>query len=180
MPELKGSRTEANLMAAFAGESQARTKYGIYAEQARKDGYEQIAAIFQETSDNEALHASIWLQYLKGGSIPATLQNLGDCADGEHFEWTDMYKEYAQVAREEGFTEIAAKMDLIAKIEKDHEERYRKLIDNLGNGEVFQKGNVVVWKCRACGHIHVGNSAPQICPVCKRAQSFFEIKAENY
>lgn len=178
--ELKGSRTEANLMSAYAGESQARTKYSIYAQQARKDGYEQLAAIFEETAHNEKEHAEQWLMRLHGGEVPATLVNLEDAAGGEHFEWSQMYPQFAEEARGEGFTDIAAQMELVAKIEEEHEKRYRQLIENLKNGAVFQKGNKIVWICRNCGHIHVAENAPQICPVCKHAQSFFEEKAQNY
>lgn len=178
--ELKGSRTEANLMSAYAGESQARTKYNIYAQKARKDGYEQLAAIFEETAHNEKEHAEQWLMRLHGGEVPATLVNLEDAAGGEHFEWSQMYPQFAQEAREEGFTDIATQMELVAKIEEEHEKRYRQLIENLKNGVVFQKGSKIVWICRNCGHMHVAENAPQICPVCKHAQSFFEEKAENY
>ena len=178
--EFKGSRTEANLMAAFAGEAQARTKYTIYAEQARKDGYEQLAEIFEETAENEKAHAVQWFKHLHGGSVGTTQSNLEDGAGGEHYEWSSMYPKFAEEAREEGFTDIAIQMELIAKIEKEHEERYRKLIENLKNGEVFKKGDKIVWICRNCGHIHVGTSAPQICPVCKYERGFFQQKAENY
>ncbi|WP_312644732.1 rubrerythrin [Hydrogenoanaerobacterium sp.] len=177
--EFKGSKTEANLMAAFAGESQARTKYTIYAEQARKDGYEQLAEIFEETAKNEKAHAEQWFKHLHGG-IGNTQANLEDGAGGEHYEWSDMYPTFAADAREEGFTEIAIQMELIAKIEKEHEERYRQLIENLKNGAVFKKDDKIVWICRNCGHIHVGTAAPQICPVCKYEQGFFQEKAENY
>ena len=178
--ELKGSRTEANLMAAFAGESQARNKYTYYASKARKDGYEQIAAIFEETANNEKEHAKMWFKELHGGDIPTTAENLLDAAEGENYEWTDMYAEFAKVAHEEGFERIAYLFEGVAAIEKEHEERYRKLLKNLEDGEVFQKGSIVVWKCRNCGHIVVGTQAPSICPVCKHPQSFFEVKAENY
>lgn len=178
--ELKGSRTEANLMAAYAGESQARNKYTIYAELARKDGYEQLAAIFDETSWNEKAHAEQWLRHLHGGRFPNTQENLTDAAGGEHYEWSEMYPQFAAQAREEGFTEIALQMEMIAKIEAEHEQRYRQLIENLKNGSVFQKGDKIVWICRNCGHMHTGTTPPQICPVCKFAQSFFQEKAENY
>lgn len=178
--EFKGSRTEANLMAAYAGESQARTKYTIYAEQARKDGYEQLAAIFEETAHNERAHAQQWLEHLHGGSIPATQANLEDGAGGEHYEWSEMYPKFAKEARDEGFTEIAIQMELIAKVEEEHEKRYRQLIENMKNGAVFKKDDKIVWICRNCGHIHVATAAPQICPVCKHQQSFFQQKAENY
>ena len=178
--ELKGSKTEANLRTAFAGESQARNKYTYYASKAKKEGYEQIAAIFTETADNEKEHAKMWFKLLNGGDIPTTTQNLKDAAEGENYEWTDMYATFAKEADEEGFTEIAATFRGIAEVEKHHEERYRKLLDNLGNGEVFKKGSITVWKCRNCGHIHVGLEAPTICPVCKHPQSYFEVNCENY
>ena len=180
MKPLKGSRTEANLMAAFAGETQARTKYTYYASQAKKDGYVQISKIFEETAANEKEHAKIWFKLLHGGAMPATTENLKDAAAGEHFEWTDMYERMAKEADEEGFTEIAAKFRGIAVIEKEHEARYRKLLENLENGEVFKKGSITIWKCRNCGHIVVGTEAPKVCPVCNHLQSFFEVKAENY
>ena len=178
--ELKGSKTEQNLMTAFAGESQARNKYTYFASKAKKDGYEQIAAIFEETANNEKEHAKMWFKELNGGEIPSTIDNLLAAAEGENYEWTDMYENFAKVADEEGFTEIAAKFRGIAEVEKHHEERYRKLIDNLGNGEVFKKGSITVWKCRNCGHIHVGTEAPEVCPVCNHPQAFFEVYAENY
>ena len=178
--ELKGSKTEKNLMEAFAGESQARNKYTYFASKAKKEGYEQIAAIFQETADNEKEHAKLWFKLLCGGDIPTTAQNLADAAAGENFEWTDMYDRMAKEADEEGFTEIAAKFRGIAAIEKEHEARYRKLLENLENGEVFKKGSITIWKCRNCGHIVVGTEAPKVCPVCNHPQSFFEVKAENY
>ena len=178
--ELKGSRTEKNLQTAFAGESQARNKYTYYASRAKKEGFEQIAAIFLETADNEKEHAEIWFKYLHGGSVPTTVENLKDAADGENFEWTDMYKEFAKVAREEGFLEIAAKFEMVGKIEAEHEKRYLKLLENVKGGKVFIAPDVVVWKCRNCGHIHVGKEAPKICPVCKHAQSYFELRETNY
>jgi rubrerythrin len=178
--ELKGSRTEANLMSAFSGESMAYTKYTIYASRARRDGYEQIAALFEETARNEKEHAELWFKYLHNGSIPATLENLEDGASGENYEWTDMYAGFAKTAREEGFDEIAALMDRIAKIERSHEERYRKLISNIEGGLVFSREGDTVWICRNCGHILVGKSAPEICPVCKHAKAYFQIRAENY
>ena len=178
--ELKGSKTEANLMAAFAGESQAHTKYKYYASQAKKDGYEQIASIFEETANKEKEHAKLWVKALHGGEIPDTMTNLKDAASGENYEWTDMYKEFAKVAREEGFEDIAFLFDGVAKIEKNHEERYLKLIGNIEDNLVFQRGEEKVWICRNCGHIHVGTTAPAVCPVCKHPQSFMEIKAENY
>ena len=176
--ELKGSKTEANLMTAFAGESQARCKYTYYASVAKKEGYEQIAAIFQETADNENQHAKIHYKFLDG--IGDTKLNLADAVAGENYEWTDMYATFAKEAEEEGFKEIANKFKLIADVEKKHEERFRKLLENLENGQVFKKDNVVVWKCRNCGHIHVAVNAPAVCPVCDHVQSFFEINSENY
>ncbi len=178
--ELKGSRTEQNLQIAFAGESQARNKYTYYANRAKKEGYEQIAAIFLETAENEKEHAEIWFKYLHGGTVPTTAENLLDAADGENYEWTDMYKHMAEVAREEGFLEIAAKFELVAKIEAEHEERYRKLLENVKEGKVFIAEDVVVWKCRNCGHIHVGKVAPKVCPTCNHAQSYFELRCKNY
>ena len=180
MNNLKGTKTEKNLMEAFAGESQARNKYTYYASKARKDGYEQIAAIFEETANNEKEHAKMWFKELHGGEIPSTSENLLDAAEGENYEWTDMYAEFAKTAKEEGFDRLAYLFEAVGAIEKEHEERYRKLIDNLGNGEVFKKGSITVWKCRNCGHIHVGTEAPQICPVCKHPQAYFEVNAENY
>lgn len=178
--ELKGSKTEKNLIAAFAGESQAHTKYQYYASQARKDGYEQIAAIFEETSKNEKEHAKLWFKALHDGAIPHTLTNLKDAANGENYEWTDMYAEFAKTAKEEGFTRIAYLFEEVAKIEKEHEERYLKLLKNVKDGKVFEAGEVKIWKCRNCGHIVVGTSAPEVCPVCSHPKAYFEIKAENY
>lgn len=178
--ELKGSRTEANLMAAFAGESQARNKYTYYASKAKKDGYEQIAAIFEETANNEKEHAKLWFKQLHGGDIPSTLENLKDAASGENYEWTEMYAEFARVAKEEGFDEIAFLFESVGAIEKHHEERYMKLVDNIDNNLVFKKGEEVVWICRNCGHIYVGTEALKVCPVCKHPESFMELKAENY
>ena len=178
--ELKGSRTEANLMAAFAGESQARNKYTYYASKAKKDGFEQIAAIFEETALNEKEHAKLWFKLLHGGEIPTTMDNLQDAANGENYEWTDMYPEFAKIAKEEGFDRIAYLFDAVGKIEKEHEERYRKLLENVKDGLVFSKDGDKIWKCRNCGHICIGKEAPQVCPVCSHPQSFFEIKAENY
>jgi len=178
--ELKGSKTYENLMTAFAGESQARNKYTYYASKAKKDGYEQIAALFEETANNEKEHAKMWFKELHGGSVPDTLENLNDAADGENYEWTDMYSEFAKVAREEGFTRIANLFEGVAKIEKEHEERYRKLISNIEGGLVFSKDGDTIWKCRNCGHIVVGKKAPAMCPVCAHPQSYFEVKAENY
>ncbi len=178
--ELKGSRTEANLLAAFAGESQARNKYSYYASKAKKDGYEQIAAIFEETANNEKEHAKLWFKLLHDGGVPATAENLKDAAAGENYEWTEMYKEFADVAEEEGFTDIAKTMRLVAGIEKSHEERYRKLLQNLEQDVVFKAGEETVWVCRNCGYIHIGKSAPEVCPACKHPQAYFERRAENY
>ena len=178
--ELKGSRTEANLMAAFAGESQARNKYTYYASKARKDGYEQIAAIFEETAKNEMEHAKIWFKLLHDGAVPSTEVNLKDAADGENYEWTDMYAGFAEVAKEEGFTRIAYLFDAVAKIEKEHEERYKKLLANIEDGIVFSKDNDIVWVCSNCGHVTIGKKAPEVCPVCAHPQSFFHEKANNY
>jgi rubrerythrin len=178
--ELKGSKTEANLMAAFAGECQARVKYGYYASQARKDGYEQIADIFQETSDNEKEHAKIWFKLLHGGGVPATLANLGDAANGENYEWTDMYAGFAATAREEGFDDVAQKFEQVATIEKEHEERYRKLIGNINQGLVFSRAGGTIWICANCGHIVIGEKAPETCPVCSHPKAYFQIKAANY
>ena len=176
--ELKGSKTEKNLMEAFAGESQARNKYTYFASVAKKEGYEQIAELFLETAENEKEHAKIHFKYLNG--IGDTKTNLAAAAAGENYEWTDMYDRMAKEAEEEGFTEIAAKFRGIAAVEKEHEARYRKLLENLENGEVFKRGSITIWKCRNCGHIVVGTEAPKVCPVCNHPQSFFEIKAENY
>lgn len=178
--EFKGSRTQANLMAAFAGESQARNKYTYYASKAKQDGYEQIAAIFTETANNEKEHAEIWFKQLHDGSIPETAENLLDAAAGENYEWTEMYKEFEKVANEEGFTQVAALFKMVGAIEKEHEERFRTLSENLEKGLVFARSGEVVWLCRNCGHLHVGKQAPQMCPVCTHPRAFFEIKAENY
>ena len=178
--DLKGTKTEKNLMEAFAGESQARNKYTFFASKAKKEGYEQIAAIFQETADNEKEHAKIWFKLLNGGDIPTTAENLKAAANGENFEWTDMYERMAKEAKEEGFDRIAYLFEAVGKIEKEHEERYLKLLDNVETGKVFDCGEVKVWKCRNCGHIHVGPKAPEVCPVCSHPKAFFEIKAENY
>ncbi len=180
MKELKGSRTEANLMAAFAGESQARNKYTYYASKAKKDGYEQIAALFLETAENEKEHAKIWFKLLHGGAVPSTEENLVDAAAGENYEWTDMYAGFAKEAREEGFDDIAALFEMVAKIEKEHEERYLKLLANIKDGVVFSKDGDTIWKCRNCGHIVVGKKAPELCPVCAHPKAYFEVKAENY
>ena len=176
--DLKGTKTEANLKAAFAGESQARNKYTYFASQAKKDGYEQIAAIFEETAHNEKEHAKMWLKELNG--IGNTAENLKAAADGENYEWTDMYDEFAKVAKEEGFDRIAYLFEAVGKIEKEHEERFKKLLENVEEGKVFEAGEVKIWKCRNCGHIVVGTKAPEICPVCSHPQAYFEIKAENY
>ena len=178
--ELKGSKTEQNLMAAFAGESQARVKYGYYASKAKKEGYEQMAAIFEETSANEKEHAKMWFKLLHGGDMPDTMTNLRDAANGENYEWTDMYAEFAKVAREEGFDDIARKFELVGAVEKHHEERYLKLLANIENNEVFNKDESVVWVCRNCGHVHVGKMAPKMCPTCAHPQSYFELRSENY
>ena len=178
--ELKGSRTEQNLMTAFAGESQARNKYTYYASKAKKDGYEQIAAIFEETANNEKEHAKMWFKELHGGSVPSTMENLLDAAEGENYEWTDMYDEFAKVAREEGFDRIANLFEGVAAIEKEHEERYRKLIENIEGGLVFSRDEDKIWQCRNCGHIVIGKEAPIVCPVCDHPQAHFEIKKENY
>ena len=178
--ELKGSRTEQNLMKAFAGESEARNKYTYYASKAKKDGYEQIAAIFEETANNEKEHAKLWFKELHGGSIPDTKENLLDAANGENYEWTDMYDEFAKVAREEGFERLANLFEGVAKIEKEHEERYRKLVKNIDDKVVFSKDEECIWVCRNCGHVVVGKYAPEVCPVCNHPQSFFEMKKNNY
>ena len=178
--ELKGSKTYENLMKAFAGESQARNKYTYFASKAKKDGYEQIAAIFEETANQEKEHAKMWFKELNGGSIPGTLDNLNAAADGENYEWTDMYDEFAKIAEEEGFESIAKKFRGVAEIEKMHEERYRKLISNIENGLVFSRDGDTIWQCRNCGHIVIGKEAPTVCPVCNHPQSYFEIKKENY
>ncbi len=177
---LKGSKTEQNLLTAFAGESQARNKYTYFASKAKKEGYEQIAAIFLETADNEKEHAKLWFKYLNGGEVPSTIENLKAAASGENYEWTEMYKEFAEVAKEEGFLEIAAKFELVAKIEAEHEKRYLKLLDNVQGGKVFIAPDVQVWKCRNCGHIVVGKCAPEVCPTCNHPKAYFELRAQNY
>ena len=179
MPELKGSKTEANLMTAFAGESQARNKYTYYASKAKKDGYVQIAAIFEETANNEKEHAKMWFKLLHGG-IGDTVDNLKDAAAGENYEWTDMYAGFAKTAREEGFDHIADLFEGVAKIEKEHEERYLKLVKNLEEGLVFSRDGDVIWQCANCGHIVIGKKAPEVCPVCAHPQAYFEIRAVNY
>lgn len=178
--ELKGSKTEKNLQAAFAGESMARNKYTYYASKAKKDGFVQIADIFEETAANEKEHAKIWFKLLHDGEVPATAVNLADAADGENYEWTDMYATFAKEAREEGFTRIANLFEMVGKIEKEHEERYRRLLDNVNGELVFSRDGDVVWICSNCGHIHVGKKAPLKCPVCDHPQSYFHIRAENY
>ena len=178
--ELKGSKTEQNLMAAFAGESQARNKYTYYASKAKKEGYEQIAAIFTETADNEKEHAKMWFKLLHDGGVPDTITNLKDAAAGENYEWTDMYAEFAKVAKEEGFNQIAYLFESVGAIEKHHEERYLKLIENVENDKVFHKDEEVIWICRNCGHIYRGKDALKLCPVCKHPESYMEIKCYNY
>lgn len=178
--ELKGSKTEANLQAAFAGESQARNKYTYYASKAKKDGYVQIAELFEETANNEKEHAKIWFKLLHNGEIPTTEVNLLDAAEGENYEWTDMYAGFAVTAREEGFNAIAELFDKVGQIEKMHEERYRKLLENVKGGLVFSKDGDQMWECSNCGHIVIGKNAPALCPVCKHPQSYFKIHATNY
>lgn len=178
--ELAGSKTEKNLWHAFAGEAQAHTKYQYYASQAKTDGYVQIQNIFLETAANEKEHAKLWFKQLHGGSVPSTMENLADAAAGEHDEWENMYAEFAQVAREEGFADIAELFDGVAGVEKEHEERYRTLMKRIEAGEVFKRGEVTVWKCNNCGHIHIGTEAPEICPVCAHPRSYFEVRAQNY
>ena len=178
--ELKGSKTEKNLMEAFAGESQARNKYTYFASKAKKEGYEQIADIFTETANNEKEHAKLWFKLLNGGDVPTTTENLKAAAAGENFEWTDMYDRMAKEAKEEGFDRIAYLFEAVGKIEKEHEERYLKLLENVESGKVFDCGEVKVWKCRNCGHLHVGPKAPEVCPVCAHPKAYFEIKADNY
>ena len=178
MKELKGTRTEQNLLTAFAGESQARNKYTYYASVAKKEGYEQIAAIFLETAENEKEHAKLWFKAL--GGIGNTAENLLHAAEGENYEWTDMYDEFARVAEEEGFTALARQFRGVAAVEKEHEERYRKLLENVETAQVFAKAGITVWVCRNCGHIHIGTEAPKACPVCVHPQSSFEVRANNY
>ncbi len=180
MKELKGSRTEENLKAAFAGESQATNKYTYFASKAKKDGYVQIASIFEETAANEREHAKIWYKLLNGGAVGSTVENLVEAANGENYEWTDMYAEFAKVAKEEGFDEIARLFEGVAAIEKEHEARYRKLLANIQEGLVFSRDGEMIWQCANCGHIVVGKKAPEVCPVCAHPQSYFQIKAENY
>lgn len=180
MKQLAGTKTEQNLRDAFSGESQARNKYTFYASKAKKDGYVQIASIFEETAANEKEHAKIWFKLLHDGGIPGTAENLLDAAEGEMFEWTDMYDRMAKEAREEGFDDIAALFERVGAIEKTHEERYRKLLANVKGGLVFSRDNDMIWKCSNCGHIVIGKKAPEVCPVCSHPQAYFEIKAENY
>ena len=179
MKDLKGTKTEQNLMTAFAGESQARNKYTYYASKAKKDGYEQIAAIFEETANNEKEHAKMWFKLLHGG-IPDTVANLADAAAGENYEWTDMYATFAKEAEEEGFDEIARQFRGVAAIEKTHEERYRKLLANIDGGIVFSRDGDAVWECRNCGHMHIGKMAPEVCPVCAHPKAYFQLRKENY
>ena len=178
MKELKGTRTEANLMVAFAGESQARNKYTYFASKAKKEGYEQIAALFTETANNEKEHAKIWFKLLDG--IGTTAENLKAAAEGENYEWTDMYAEFAKVAKEEGFDHIAYLFEAVGKIEKEHEERYRKLLENVEGGLVFSRDNDMIWQCSNCGHIHVGKAAPEMCPVCSHPKAYFQLVSKNY
>ncbi|MBP0963407.1 MAG: rubrerythrin family protein [Oscillospiraceae bacterium] len=180
MSNLKGTKTEANLMTAFAGESQARNKYTYYASKAKKEGYEQIAAIFTETANNEKEHAKIWFKLLHDGAVPDTLTNLADAAAGENYEWTDMYANMAKEAREEGFEKIAILFEMVGKIEKEHEERYLALKANIENSRVFEKDGKIFWQCANCGHIHEGTKAPQKCPVCDHPQAYFQQLAKNY
>lgn len=178
MKNLKGTKTEANLLAAFAGESQARNKYTYFASVAKKEGYEQISALFQKTADNEKEHAKMWFKEL--GLLGDTAQNLAAAADGENYEWTDMYATFAREAEEEGFVELAAKFRMVAEVEKHHEERYRALLQNVEMKQVFEKSEMVMWECRNCGHLVMGKKAPEVCPVCAHPQSFFEVRCENY
>ena len=177
---LEGTKTLENLKTAFAGESQARNKYSYYASKAKKDGFEQIAAIFEETANNEKEHAKMWFKLINGGSISDTLDNLYDAANGENYEWTEMYDEFAKVAEEEGFNHIAFLFKEVAKIEKEHEERYKKLIKNIEEGVVFTNDGDTIWICRNCGHVHIGQKAPEVCPVCAHPKAYFERKANNY
>ncbi len=178
--ELKGSRTEANLMAAFAGESQARNKYTYYASQAKKDGFEQIAAIFEETANNEKEHAKLWFKELHGGKVPTTSENLKDAAAGENYEWTEMYKEFAEVAREEGFDQIATLFEGVGQIEKEHEERYLTLLNNVEENMVFTSEEETIWICRNCGHVYRSKEALDVCPICKHGKAYQERRATNY
>lgn len=178
--ELKGSKTEANLLYAFAGECQARTKYTYYASQAQKEGYQQISEIFMETAENEKEHAKLWFKQLHNGGVPSTVENLKDAASGENAEYTDMYKRFSEIAAEEGFEQISKLFAAVGEIERTHEKRFLDLLKNIEEGKVFEKDQVVVWKCRNCGHLHVGKEAPKVCPVCKHPQSFFEVQAQNW
>ena len=180
MKDLKGTKTEANLLAAFAGESQARNKYTYFASKAKKDGYVQIGAIFEETANNEKEHAKLWYKLLNGGEVGGTVENLKAAAEGENYEWTDMYPSFVKEAREEGFEEIARLFEGVAEIEKEHEERYKKLLANIEGDLVFSKEGDVIWQCANCGHVCVGKKAPEVCPVCNHPQSYFQVKAENY
>ena len=177
---LKGTKTEKNLQEAFAGESMARNKYTYFASKAKKEGYVQIAAIFEETAGNEKEHAKMWYKYLNGGAVGSTVENLTAAAEGENFEWTDMYERMAREAREEGFDEIAKKFEMVGAIEKEHEERYRKLLKNIEDKKVFSKDGDAIWQCANCGHIVIGKQAPDVCPVCDHPQAYFQVKAENY
>jgi len=180
MKDLKNSKTYENLQTAFAGEAQASMKYRYYSSQAKKDGYEQIADIFNETSENEKEHAKLWFKALHNGAVPSTTDNLKAAAEGEHDEWTNMYKDFAETAKAEGFNDLAALFEKVAHIEEKHEERYLKLLQNIENGKVFKSDGVTLWKCRNCGHIEIGDFAPEVCPTCSHPQSYFEIRAENY
>lgn len=180
MADLKGSKTEKNLKTAFSGESEATNKYRYYASQAKKDGYVQMAAIFEETANNEKEHAKMWFKLLNGGSIGPTAENLKDAAAGENYEWTDMYATFAKEAKEEGFYEIAAQFEGVAGVEKEHEARYRKLLANIEEGIVFSKDEDVMWHCANCGYVYVGKDAPEVCPVCAHPRDHFQLKAENY
>lgn len=180
MKDLKGTKTEKNLQEAFAGESMARNKYTYFASKAKKDGYVQIAALFEETANQEKEHAKLWFKYLEGGDIKSTKDNLLDAAEGEYYEWTDMYDRMAREAEEEGFKDIAAKFRRVSDVERQHEERYRKLLKNVEDSVVFSRDEDMIWMCRNCGHVVVGKKAPQVCPVCNHPQSYFEIKAQNY
>ena len=177
---LKGTKTEKNLEEAFAGESMARNKYTYFASKAKKEGYVQIAALFEETAVNEREHAKLWFKYLHGGEVASTAENLLAAAEGENFEWTDMYERMAREAREEGFEEIAKKFEMVGAIEKHHEERYRKLLQNLNDKKVFSKDGDAIWQCPNCGHIVIGKTAPEVCPVCNHPQAYFQVLAENY
>ena len=178
--ELKGSKTEQNLLKAFSGESQARNKYTFYASKAKKDGYEQLAAIFEETANNEKEHAKLWFKELHNGQVPSTIENLEDAAAGENYEWTEMYKEFAAVAKEEGFTRIANLFEKVGGIEKEHEERYLTLLKNIKDDRVFKKDGDKIWVCRNCGYVYTGKNALEVCPVCAHPKSFMEVKADNY